>query len=175
MENSGLLQQIEKAFPSLPMPYMSLRQAVLADQTLTRCISDEEWATERRKDGITPWTILSDEALFECIDGLAHLDEESFVYYLGAFLRFAVNHAGAQILDREGELLCNIVTTITSRSNYNLVRLKALNDSQISCVIGVLNLLSKNSETHSADSLTALDRYWLTPEAYRKTATYAPE
>lgn len=174
MEYSGLLQQIEKAFPSSPMPEMSLRQAVLADQTLTRCISEEEWAAERLKDGTTAWTRLTDEILCECREGLAHLDEESFVYYLGAFLRFAVKHARAQILDREGELLCTVVSSITDRSNYNLARLKALNDSQISCVIAVLELLSKTSETHGADSLKALDRYWLTPESHRKTVVHVP-
>ena len=173
-DDSALLKQIEKAFPTSPMPEVSLRQAVLADQTLTRGISDEEWTTERRKDGTTPWTVLSDEALCQSSDGLAHLDEEFFVYYLGAFLCFAVKHASAEILDREGALLCGIVSSITDRSNYNLGRLRALNDSQICCVIAVLELLSKSSETHGADSLKALDRYWLTPEAHRKTVVYVP-
>jgi hypothetical protein len=172
MEDSGLLQKIKDAFPSSPIPEVSLRQAVLADQTLARCVSEEEWANERHKDGSTPWTMLNDEALCECSEGLAHLDEESFVYYLGAFLCFAIKHANARIVDREGEFLCNIVTSLTNRSNYNLGRLKALNDAQISCVISVLELLSKTSETHGADSLKALDRYWLTPEAHRKTVVY---
>ena len=174
MKDSALLRQIEKAFPLSPMPEMSLRQAVLADQTLTRCISDTEFATERLKDGDIPWNALTDEVLLDCHEGLAHLDEEAFVYYLGALLCFAIRHASAQILDPEGTLLCNIVFSITDRSSYNLGRLKALNESQISCVIAALELLSRVSETHGADSLKSLDRYWLTPEAHRKSVVYVP-
>jgi len=108
------------------MPSISLRQALLADQGMSRCITTPKWEAERLKDGAIPWPMLSD-ALVECRDGLAHLDEESFAYYLGGFLRFAVNHLDASLLSPEDELLGSVVFSVTQRSNYNLGRLKRKN------------------------------------------------
>ena len=174
MDKATLITQIAKAFPASPLPQVSLRQAVLADQTLTKSISDTEWETERLKDGHIAWPSLSDETLIECGLGLAHLDEQSFVYYIAAFLRFAVKHIDASLLSPEGELLGTVVFSVTHTSNYNLARLKHLNDAQIDCVIEFLRLVQERSKTHGADASKALVRYWQTPEARRKTVVYVP-
>jgi len=149
------------------MPSISLRQALLADQGMSRCITTPKWEAERLKDGAIPWPMLSD-ALVECRDGLAHLDEESFAYYLGGFLRFAVNHLDASLLSPEDELLGSVVFSVTQRSNYNLGRLKRLTDDQIDTVVDFLRLVQERSEAHGTDAEKALKRYWETPEARKK-------
>ena len=168
MDASQLLIKIAKSFPAKPMPSISLRQALLADQGMSRCITTPEWEAERLKDGAIPWPMLSDAALVECRDGLAHLDEESFAYYLGGFLRFAVNHLDASLLSPEGELLGSVVFSVTQRSNYNLRRLKCLTDDQIDTVVDFLRLVQERSETHGTYAEKALKRYWETPEARKK-------
>jgi hypothetical protein len=174
MDVPALLASIERVFPATPLPQMSLRQAVLADQSLSRCISEAEWLAERRKDGHLTWLALSDEALLECRDGVAHLSEESFAYYLGAFLKFAVVHVNACIVGREGELLNTVVFSLTHRSNCNLGRLKRLTDAQIDCVVQVLQFVAQESETHGTDAAKSLARYWCTPEAKRRTVINVP-
>jgi hypothetical protein len=174
MEATALISRIERAFPPDPLPTMSLRQAVLADQTLTKEIADGEWEAERRRDGKIIWTDISDEMLTECEVGLAHLDGESFVYYLGAFLRYGANHIAADLLTPEGKALGTVVSSVTHRSNYNLSRLKQLSDAQIDCVIEFLRFVEKRSETHATDASKALARYWLKPEARQRTIIHVP-
>lgn len=43
MSVQSLVSRIEAVFPELPLPDMTLRQAQLADETLDREISQEEW------------------------------------------------------------------------------------------------------------------------------------
>jgi len=174
MEPTELLTTIEGAFPVAPLPAMSLHQALLADQSLTRTITSEEWAAAHAKDGHIHWTDISDASLLEFNDALAHLDEEAFAYYLGAFLRFGVRHVAGKVLSREAELLCSIVFSVTHRSNYNLGRLKRLNDVQIECVARFLQFLVEFSSTHTTEAADALARYWLTPEARRRSIVYVP-
>ncbi|HEV3157301.1 MAG TPA: DUF6714 family protein [Candidatus Baltobacteraceae bacterium] len=171
MNRSFLIKQIKKRFPSDPLPKMSLRQAVLADCSLTRRITEREWQSERLKDGAIPWTELTDKDLIECRDGLAHLNEESFAYYLGAFLRFAVRHVNAELVSPARDIVRSVIFSVTNRSKYNLQRLKHLNDAQIDCVIAFLHFVEEESQTDAADAAKALARYWLKPEARRKTVT----
>lgn len=101
MEIATLLNSLEMAFQERPIPEISLRQATLTDQSMSRLIPEREWRAEKKKDGHLTWKDLSDEALIECEPGLAHLIEESFTYYLGAFLSFAIRHLEADVLDKE--------------------------------------------------------------------------
>jgi len=174
VEAIELVAAIDRAFPREPLPTVSLRQAVLADQGISRQITDQEWEAERQLDGQLHWSELSDESLVACRDGLAHLTEESFAYYLGAFLSFAIRNIDANLVGLSGELLGSVVFSVTNRSNYNLGRLKRLSDAQIDCVIQFLAFVSQHSETHASAATKALARYWLKPEARRKTVVHVP-
>jgi hypothetical protein len=173
IDTSALLVQIGKAFPARPLPAMSLRQAHLADLGLRRRIAAPELEAERVKDGAVPWPAISDAALLECGDGLAYLDEKSFAYYLGAFLCFALRHIDAPLSSVEGDLVDSIVFSVTSRCSYNLRRLKRLSEPEIGAVTDFLHLLQNRSESCGNDAVEALEHYWHTPEAHRKSARHA--
>jgi hypothetical protein len=173
IDTSALLVQIGKAFPAHPLPAMSLRQAHLADLRSGRCIVASEWKAERLKDGAVLWPAIADAALLECGDGLAYLDEKSFAYYLGAFLCFAVRQIDAPLSSAEGDLVDSIVFSVTSRCSYNLRRLKRLSDPQIQAVTDFLHLFQDRSESCGIDAVEALEHYWYTPEAHRKSALQA--
>lgn len=173
IDTSALLVQIGKAFPAHPLPAMSLQQARLADLRSRRCIVASEWKAARLNDGAVPWPAIADAALLECGDGLAYLDEKSFAYYLGAFLCFAVRHIDALLSSADGDLVDNIVFSVTSRCSYNLRRLKRLSERQIDAVTDFLQLFQDQSERCGIDAVEALEHYWRTPEAHQKSVLHA--
>jgi hypothetical protein len=173
IDTSALLVQIGKSFPAHPLPAMSLEQAHLADLGSRGRIAAPEWKAERLNEGAVPWPAISDFALLECGDGLAYLDEKSFAYYLGAYLRFAVRHIDAPLSSAEGDLVDSIVFSVTSRCSYNLRRLKRLSEPEIAAVTDFLHLFQDRSESCGIDAVEALENYWHTPEAHRKSALHA--
>jgi len=173
MEPQALISRLFEAFPTAPVPEMTLRQAQLADQSLDRAISDDEWDKEGQKDRHIFWPDLSIDQLVECEAALAHFDEQSFVYYLPAFLRAAVQNADVDVLHPLSGIVGSTVFSVTDRSNYNLARLKRLTHQQIDCVIEFLKYISAHSRFRSQDAEKALKRYWLTPEA-RRPLIYVP-
>ena len=124
MESDDLITLIERAFPIHPTPEVTFRQVTLSDEGIRREISDGEWERAGRIDRDVVWTDLSDNDLIQCRDGIAHLIEPEFGYYLGALLRFAVRHLDASIWTREGELVGSILYTVTACSGVtaNYVR-----------------------------------------------------
>lgn len=174
MDIQSLLAEIANAFPAKPLPKMTLRQAVLADQSLARCITEVEWSAERRKDAHLTWLELSEEALLECSEGVAHLDEGAFAYYLGAFLGFAARHVETDAVGNVGRLFGTVLFSVTHRSHYNLSRLKALTDAQIDCVIHFLELVVERNELHATEASKSLQRYWKTSAARQRTVTDVP-
>jgi hypothetical protein len=138
---SELLARIRRAFTPLPLPDWTLRQALLADQGMSRCIGEQEWQAAKRIDGHIVWPDLSDVDLAECCNGVAHLDEPAFAYYLGALLSFGVRHADGDFLDLPGDLLSTVVFSVTNRSPYSLSRFERLNGSQQACVVDFLRLV----------------------------------
>ena len=77
--SAHLLQLIEKAFARRPLPEMSLHQAHLADQSMSREISNDEWRRAGELDAARSWKELSDDELMACDTALSHFDEPSFV------------------------------------------------------------------------------------------------
>ena len=63
MEATFLLQRIAVSFPQAPQPGMTLRQAQLADQSLSREISDVEWEAEGVKDRSLSWIQITDHTI----------------------------------------------------------------------------------------------------------------
>ena len=175
MKATFLLQRIAESFPQAPHPGMTLRQAQLADQSLSREISDVEWEAEGVKDRSLSWIQITDQQLIECEAGISHLDEDAFVYYLPAFLQFAVRNVDVGIAGSEGTLMNAIIFGVTNLSNYNLGRLKRLNEPQIACATEFLQFIAQHSETYSSDAVEALNTYWLTPDAKRKTIIHIHE
>lgn len=174
MDSASLLSIIAKAFPVQPLPRFTVRQAQLADQSISRKISQAEWEAEGAKDRGLMWSEIPDETLLACEAALSHLDDEGFVYYLPAFLSYVVRHVTSGISDSNWSAMHFTVFAVTHFSNYSLGRLKKLNDAQISCVIDFLRFLVVHSDDYRQDAENALTKYWLTPDAKRKTIVHVP-
>jgi hypothetical protein len=144
MGTAELIAGIETAFPVLPLPGMTLRQAQLADHSIRRVITDDEWAAEGARDRGIPWTQISDNDLSAYDAALSHCDEEAFAYYLPAFLRFPVLHL-ADTSFQVSTVVGMAVFAVTHRSAYNLARLKKLTDAQIDVVTRFLRYVLENS------------------------------
>ncbi len=80
MESSSLAQQIKAAFPLLPLPEMSLHQAQLLDQTMSREITEAEWEAADAQDSGRTWQAFTEDELIACDSALSHLDESGFIY-----------------------------------------------------------------------------------------------
>src|SRR4051794_34883335 len=100
MDTEAMLSSIREAFPERPLPAMTLRQAQLADQGMSREITEEAWEVEGDRDRGVSWSAVDDVTLEECDAALSHLDEEGFVYYLPAFLTLAVRQLASEKTDR---------------------------------------------------------------------------
>jgi hypothetical protein len=175
MDAAELLMQIRDSFPVNPLPDMTLHQGQLADQSLAREIPEAEWNAEGEKDRTTPWPAFEAQDLVNCEAALSHLDENAFVYYLPAFLTFAVHNLNSESFPH-GRAVNSTVCAVTQRSNYNLARLKRLSDAQIDAVISFLRFVRDNDKGHTYGDLAgkALKRYWETPDARRRTLIQAP-
>jgi hypothetical protein len=150
-----------------------LRQAQLADQSLSRTISDTEWSKEGTKDRGILWDQLADQTILECDASLAHLDEEGFVYYLPAYLSFAVRNLSSRDSEHQ-KMIGFVISSLSNRSNYGLARYKRLSDRQIDLVIKFLRLVCGKQDHYGNLAGKALKRYWEKPDARRRTIIEAP-
>jgi hypothetical protein len=173
VDRVALLARIRKAFPVEPLPEITLRQAQLTDQGLAREITNEEWDAEGDKDRGVLWCDIPLDTLLECDAALSHLDEEAFVYYLPAFLSFALRE-GCPGNYREEELFGTTVFALTHLSNYNLSRFKRLTDEQINVVTDFVRWVHQAGGFHRPYAEKALKEYWETPDARRRTLIQAP-
>lgn len=166
MDAKQILGLIEAAFPLQPLPQMSLHQAHLADDSMAREISNQEWQAALKLDANRTWKDYSDQELLSCDKALAHLDEPSFVYYIPAFLDFAVRHCDATLTDPVGSLVGSAVFSVTHRTPYSLGRFKQLSIGQRNAVIAFLEYIAAYGRHGNAtDAKKALSRYWKTDEA----------
>jgi len=166
MEASQVLAELERAFALKPLPAISPHQAHLADDSLSRQISPEEWLAAGKSDAGRTWTEFTDEELIACDAALAHFDEESFVYYLPAFLGLAVRHCNVDWSHPASFLMGSALHSVTDRSPYSLGRYKKLSPAQREAVVCFLEFMAKRADDFDADlAQKALKRYWQTDEA----------
>jgi len=144
---------------------MSLRQANLSDESMAREITDEEWAAAGQLDSGRTWREFTDEELMSCSAALSHFDESSFVYYLPAFLLFAVRHCKVEWSDPAWELAGGTVFSVTHRSPYSLGRYKRFTHTQRAAVVSFLEFIASQEDSNADDAQKALDRYWKTDRA----------
>ncbi|WP_029922486.1 DUF6714 family protein [Nevskia soli] len=156
---------LDGAFPLKPFPDMTLRQAVLADQTMSRKISEDEWDRAADLDRGRTWRSYSDDELIACSLGLAHLSESGFVYYIPAFMSFACKYIDVAWPHKSWELVGAVVFGLTNRSAYNLSRLKQFSTAQRDVVVQFLELVARSQSDDATEAKKALARYWKTDEA----------
>jgi hypothetical protein len=168
MEAEQVIAAIQKAFPLEPLPEISLHQAQLADQSMSREIPEHEWNEAGRADADRTWPDFGEQELMACDAALSHFDDASFVYYLPAFLLFAIRHCGVTWPHPAEPLLGSVVFSVTHRTPYTLSRFKCLSSEQRATVVAFLELVAKNGNDHDRPQAEkALSRYWKTDEASR--------
>ena len=173
MEVAEALNAIAAAFPSRPLPAMTLRQAQLGDQTMSREIPEHEWVAEGERDRGVRWTDVEEQTLRECPAALSFLDDEGFVYYVPAFLSAALRQIIAGRLN--DDLVSHAVFAVThTNDNWSLARLKRLTDPQIDAVIAFLRIVRERGGFDGDEARRALTNYWETPESHRRTLIYVP-
>lgn len=165
MENSTLVQQIKSAFPLLPLPEMSLHQAQLADQSMSRGIGDEEWLAEGARDSGRTWETFTEAELMACGAALSHLDESDFVYYLPAFLLLALRYLDVEWDHPAWAITISAVFAVTNRSGYSLSRFARFGPEQVAAVKAFLEAVARSSGHNAEDARAALDGYWNTDRA----------
>jgi hypothetical protein len=165
MDAPVVLAALEAAFPLEPLPSVSPHQAHLANQSMSRTISEEEWVAAGKPDAGRTWQQFTDDELMTCDAALAFFDEESFVYYLPAYLRFAINHCDVDALDVASSLTTSVVGSVTDRSLYSVGRYKKLSLAQRAAVISFLEFMAEHAGSFNAPlAQKALTRYWKTDE-----------
>jgi hypothetical protein len=172
MEVADALKAIAAALPDGPMPAMTLRQAQLCDGTLSKEITEHEWAVAGELDHDVLWTRVDEQTLREC-PALGFLDDEGFVYYLPAFLSAALRQIVAGRLN--DDLVGYAVFAVTNnKDNWSLARLKQLSDAQIDAVGEFLRIVRERGGFNGNEAAQALQTYWETPESRRRTLLYVP-
>jgi hypothetical protein len=173
MSVQPLVARIELVFPELPLPDMTLRQAQLADETLDREISQEEWDAMGRTDHTVAWKDIEPAVLIACDAALSHISEAGFVYYIPAYMRLALNQLDT-VADPQWEAFGSTVFHLTNRSNYTLARFKRFSDTQIDTVIDFLRQIRTAGGFEGQMAQEALEAYWETSEARRRTIIHVP-
>ena len=173
MAIDAVILQVERAFPEAPLPETTLRQAQLADQSMSREISQSEWDAAGTLDRGVRWKDIPDDTLIECDAALSHQSEEGFVYYVPAYMRLALRHLACPA-KRSDEAFGFTVFHLTHRTNYSLGRYKHLSDAQIDAVISFLREVRDAGSFEGDLAEKALTRYWETPEARRRTIIHVP-
>lgn len=165
MENAALVQQIKSSFPLLPLPEMSLHQAQLADQSMSREIGDAEWLAAGARDSGRTWEMFTEGELIACDAALSHLDESGFVYYLPAFLLLALRYPNVEWGHPAWGMATRAVFAVTDRSGYSLSRFARFSAEQIAAVRAFLEVVARSSGDDAQDARATLDRYWNTDRA----------
>jgi hypothetical protein len=173
MSISDAILNIASVFPELPLPDMTLQEAELADHTLDRDISEEEWEAARQAGKGITWTQVPLETLLSCSAALSHLSEVGFVYFIPAYMVAALQHR-ATPKERTADLLTSTVFHVThTDTNYSLSRLKAFNAAQAGAVIEFLREVGKTADFDGRNARECLERYWLTPKS-KEPLIYVP-
>jgi hypothetical protein len=168
-----LVARIEEVFPEFPLPDMTLRQAQLADETLDREISQEEWDTTGRIDHAVVWKDIEAATLIACDAALSHISEAGFVYYIPAYMRLALNQLDT-VADPQWDAFGGTIFHLTNRSNYTLGRFKRFSDAEIDTVVEFLRKIRAAGGFEGQMAKEALEAYRETSEARRRTIIHLP-
>jgi hypothetical protein len=156
---------IEAAFLEVERDdHCTLHQAQLADQGLSREISDAEWQAARDKDQETDWRLIPAVFLDECDAALSHGTPQSWRFHLPAYMRRALRLLDADIL--ETWLPGNVIFHLTysdKKSSFDLERFDTLDATQGRAVKSFLECIRNyptKEPSYQQDAERALARYW---------------
>jgi hypothetical protein len=142
----GGLALIDLAFAGLQRDEdCTLHQAQLLDQTMSREISEEEWAAAKGLDPQTDWRDVPAASLDECDAVLSHASPQSWLFYIPAYMKRAL-----ELLDDDSiqsNLPNSVIFHLTFEKAdqglwwYGLERFKQLTSQQVEAVVGFLSYI----------------------------------
>jgi hypothetical protein len=151
----------------------TLHQAQLADQSLSRKISQKEWDAGKLRDPETDWRDVPDDSLDECGAALSHASPRSWLFYIPAYMRRALKLLDGGYL--EVDLPNSVIFHLThERENYGLAayvleRFLQMNPEQEAAVVSFLEYFRDTAdEWHSRSAAEALSSYWALPPEKRQ-------
>jgi uncharacterized protein DUF6714 len=169
MELADVTRLIEQAFVGTKRDEeCTLHQAQLADQSMSREITDEEWESARGRDSQLDWRDVPSAYLDECDAALAHLSPQGWHFYLPAYLRRALELLEVDLLSTwlPGSVIffLNFPPPSKGLDWYRLERFKRLSTDEVRAVVAFLEYVVANPTndvpSYSEDAARALKRYW---------------
>jgi hypothetical protein len=152
---------------------MTLQEAELADHTMDREISDEEWESARNAGEVQTWPHVPLSVLLECSTALSHISDAGFVYFIPAYMCAALDHLLKPQKMTENLLGSTVFHLTHTESAYSLSRLKAFSPRQVEAVIAFLSEVAATQGFTARHARGGLDSYWLTPRS-REPLLYVP-
>lgn len=151
----------------------TLHQAQLADQSMRREISQEEWDAEKLLDPENDWRDVAVKSLDECGAALSHASPQGWLFYIPAYMRRALELRDEDPL--ECELPNSVIFHLTQNSKdmglaaYVLERFLQMNLQQEAAVVAFLEYFrDRADEWHSRCASEALRSYWSLPREKRQ-------
>lgn len=172
---------IEAAFADVSRDeHCTLHQAQLADQSMSREISQGEWDAEKLRDLETDWRAVPPDSLDECSAALSHASPQSWLYYIPAYMRRALELWDADPL--ESDLRSSVIFHLTQESKdvglaaYVLERFLQMNPQHEAAVVAFLEFFRDIADDwHSQGASEALKSYWsLPPEKRQRSLIIIP-
>ncbi len=152
----------------------TIHQAQLADETLDREIPDEEWQVAKGRDPEINWRDVPTSSLDECDAALSHATPTSWLFYLPAYMKRALELLNA---NSEGSNLPNSVIfhlTLDRGSSgssfYVFERFKQITPAQERAIVAFLEYVKGYSTAdrwHPKCAKEALASYWGIPQKER--------
>lgn len=182
VSRAEVTEKIKKAFAGVRRDNeLTLHQAQLTDQGISRKISDTEWAAALAKDRETEWYEVNATAVDECDASLSHLSPIGWRFYLPAYMLRAL-----ELLDlpvHKSWMPGNVVHSMnldikrTDLMQYSLQRYELLSPAQIDAVAAFLSYVRdfEHEENYSReDASRALSKYWALPAKERPNSSLHP-
>ena len=166
LTTTEVVKVVESAFEGVERASTSLRQYRLTDlKGMSGEITDQEWTEAGRNRLDQVWQDIPDSEIEECGVLLAHMEPESFRYFLPAYLRYSLKHYDLPIwkFDVIGSTVFAVFPSGETRfRNYVTDQLSLLDKKQRLAVTEFLRFVANHAdEVQRPDARKALDRFWL--------------
>lgn len=145
----------------------TLHQAHLADESMSREISQDEWMAAARLDKEHHWRDVAPPSLDECLSALSHLTPTGWHFYLPAFMLSTMEmiHLPVWKTDLPGSVVFHLTYPAPQESTktYNLERFERLSEQQVASVALFLRFVVTHASSDAGiaeDAQVALNRYW---------------
>lgn len=153
---------------------MNPDSAQLADETLDREIPDEEWLVAKRRDPEIDWRNVPASSIDECDTALSHATPTSWLFYLPAYMKRALELLNAK--HRDSNLPNSVIFHLTlDRGSsglrfYAFERFRQITPAQDRAIVAFLEYVKGYSTAdgrHTKCAKEALDSYWGIPQKER--------